>query len=102
MRSTGRIRALARYYKLITALEQELQRSFRAEAVSLDEIVRNVRAAYDAHVAHALYDSKSSTRLALLYLAVQAGGFAVKIDRNIDVARNVRALHATLNQVVAI
>lgn len=95
MNATDRMFALARYYKLITTLELALKRSFRAEAVGLDGIHRNVCA---AHAAHA---KRHSPHAGLLYHAERAGRFALKVEGHRDVSHNARRLHAALDSAVA-
>lgn len=95
MKSTDRMFALARYYKLITTLEAALKRSFRDDAVGLDDIVRNVR------VAHAFHAARRTEYAGLLYHAQAAGKYALKVERHMDVAHNARRLHASLDSAVA-
>jgi len=95
VKSTDRMSALARYYKLITTLETALQRSFRDKAVGLNDIVRNVRRAYLCHA------EKSTAHAPLLYHVDRAGKYALKVESHIDVAYNANQLHCLLDSAVS-
>lgn len=91
MKSTDRMSALARYYKLITALETALKRSFRDEAVGLNDIVRNVRGAYLCHA------KERTAHATLLYHVDRAGQHALKVESHIAVAFNANRMHMFLD-----